>query len=98
MQGMLARRDFEEIAEKSARLRGRVIRFRAEAYNSLNEEQAAEIDRARGHLEIITDKATQSGNMKDETRIQHIQSAFGQISEALNAVLAVHHGTVQGES
>jgi hypothetical protein len=97
MQAMLAHRYFEGIAAKAAQLRGRVIRFRKEAYNSFNEEQAADVDRAREQLEIISDTAIHVGNMKDETRIQRIQSAFGQISEALNSVLAVQHGTMQGE-
>lgn len=63
----------------------------------LDEKQIIELDLARGYLTSVTEAATQPGNLKDETRIERIQSALGSTTEALNAVLAIQHGKAQGE-
>lgn len=87
LQVMLARTDFDSIVMKCNHLRGRVVRFKNEAYNDLSEEQAANLDGARAQLEIMSEVAV-SIRATDSSRIGKIQLAYGRAHEALNQVFS----------
>ena len=97
LQLMLARMDFQALAAKSSHLRGRIVRFKTEAYNLLKPEAAESLDLARDQMESISNAATQVGNIRDETRIYRIQVALGHANESLNAVFAIHRAETHGE-
>ena len=96
LQEMLARGDLPGVAAKCQHLRGRVVRFKAEAYTELREEERQNLDLARRHLEEIGEVAA-VGRGKESGRIGRIQLAYGKANEALNRVFAMHRLTAQGD-
>lgn len=97
LQVMLARSDFLAIAAKSQHLRGRVVRFKAEAYSELEESERESLDEAREQLEAIA-KVAATGKATDKNRLGRIQIGYGHANEALNRVFAVHRLRVEGEN
>lgn len=95
LHAMLARRDFESITAKASNLRGRVVRFKVQAYTLLLEEYASDLDTARTHLESIESEASSSRTV-DATKILRISSAWGHAFEALNRVFGIQQLTVHG--
>jgi hypothetical protein len=95
LQILLARMDFEAIGAKASHLRGRVVRFKSESYNLLDEQHVAGLDRARDQLETIGRTAA-SRRGEDEGRIGRIQIALAVVNEVLNQAYAVHHAGVLG--
>ena len=96
LQTMLAREDFDAIGAKTSTLRGRIVRFKRESYNRLEEEDEKQLDRARDHLESITRTAANS-QLKKENRTGRIQLAFAEVTEALNHVVAIQQRSLHGE-
>ena len=96
LQTMLAREDYEAIGAKTSTLRGRIVRFKRESYNSLGDDVAEQLDRARSHLKKITQAATNS-KLKKQTRTERIQVAFAEVTEALNFVAAIQQRSLHGE-
>ena len=95
LQAMLSRKDFEAVAAKSSHLRGRVARFKLQAYTLSTESAAADLDVARDQLHTIGEIAAASKGA-DSTRFEKISSAFGDAYEALNRVFAAQQSTVHG--
>lgn len=88
IQSMLARAEFQSIAAKASHLRGRVVRFRIEAYNELGNAERLSLATAREHLVIIGQEAV-NRRLADVTRVERIQVAFGNLVDALNRVFAL---------
>lgn len=96
LQEMLARGDLPAVAAKCQHLRGRVVRFKAEAYTELTDVERQNLDLARRHLEEMGDVAA-VGRGKETRRIGRIQLAYGKANEALNRVFAMHRLTARGD-
>lgn len=97
LQVMLARADFLAIAAKGQHLRGRIVRFKAEAYSELSESEKESLDAAREQLEAIA-KVAATGKGTDESRLGRIQIGYGHANEALNNVFGLQRPRVEGES
>jgi hypothetical protein len=89
LQIMLARTDFAAIAAKCSHLRGRIARFKNQAYTELGENERAHLDVAREQMQILG-RIAAVGKAKDETRTGQIQVAYGVANEALNSAVAIH--------
>jgi len=96
LQTMLARNDFPGIAGKGNLLRGRIVRFKAEAYPELTESEKQNLDLARGQLEVIV-RVAAIGKARPERRQGDIQLGYGKAHEALNHVVAMHGAHAQGD-
>lgn len=96
LQIMLARADFLAIAGKANLLRGRIVRFKSEAYSELSEEENESLDLARDQLQAIV-KRSVSRRGGNEFKAGQIQTAYGVAYEALNQVVAIHGQSVRGE-
>ncbi len=68
LQPMLARADFPAIAGKANLLRGRVVRFKTEAYTELADQATESLDLAREQLQIIA-KVAATSKAGDERRL-----------------------------
>jgi hypothetical protein len=96
LQAMVARSEFAAITDKAALLRGRIVRFKSQAYTELLEEEKESLDLARDQLQVIaqvagSDRATEQG------RARRIRAGFGQANEALNKVAGRHAHVAEGE-
>jgi hypothetical protein len=91
LQSMLSRSEFVSVAEKSTHLRGRIVRFKQQAYDALNAETREHLDNVRDQLHQITDAAMHP-KTADSTKRDAIQQAFAAANESLNRVFAIHHG------
>lgn len=89
LQTMLARSDFPAISAKCGHLRGRIARFKTEAYTKLREQEIQELDIAREQLEIIGTESLR-GKLTETNRRIRIQTGFGKANEALNRIVASH--------
>jgi hypothetical protein len=96
LQAMLARCDFLAIAGKANLLRGRIVRFKAEAYNELGVEEKENLDLARGHLEGVA-KVAATSTANEESKAGRVQLGYGNANEALNKVVAIHRQKVEGD-
>ncbi len=96
LQTMLARKDFAAIAGKANLLRGRIVRFKAEAYIELGDEEKEDLDLARKQLETTAEVAA-LGKASETHRMGKIQLGYGQANEALNRVVAIHGQKVRGD-
>lgn len=96
LQTMLARHDYEAVAAKASHLRGRIVRFKTQAYNSIREDDAQNLDVARDQLEIIG-RVASDWRGKPENRPGRIQIAFAAANEALNRVFGFQQLQTQGE-
>lgn len=96
LQTMLARQSFGAVADKCARLRGRVVRFKEEAYNDLSVKEAENLDSAGMQLEIIARVAAEGKDVARK-RTESIQRAYRQLEVALNSVSGVRKRETRGE-
>lgn len=90
LQSMLSRGEFVSVAEKSMHLRGRIVRFKKQAYDSLSADTRAALDEVRQQLHHITDAATHPKTV-ESTKRDAIQQALATANESLNRVYAVQH-------
>jgi len=88
IEGMVARREFESIAAKANRLRGRIVRFKQQTYNSLPEDGRVTLDASRENLQAIERHALNS-RILENTRIQRITDSLGHVSELLGSLAVV---------
>ncbi len=93
---MLARNDFAAIAGKASLLRGRVVRFAAEGYNELGEEERQDLAVARDQLKVVLEIGATS-KASDKHIAGQIQLGIGEANEALNKVFAIHRQESKGE-
>ena len=96
LQTMLARTDFPAIAGKANLLRGRIVRFKTEAYNELREEESEKLDLAREQLQTMAEYAA-TGKASQENKTGRLQIAYGNAYEAMNAVVAIHGQKAEGD-
>jgi hypothetical protein len=96
LQAMLARKDFAAIASKCGNLRGRIVRFKVEAYTDLGDEESASLDLAREQLEIIG-KVAAVGKGTDDNRSGRIQLGYSAANEAINRVFALWRRSAEGD-
>lgn len=83
---LLHERQFELIATKSGRVRGRIVRLKRRIYNDLDPSSREALDRARDLLEDVADEALNRRTI-DETKIERIQRALSDADEAFNLLL-----------
>jgi len=88
LETMSAEADFHAVARKADRLRGRVARFKEEAYTVLTGDERASLDLAREQLKIIQQSAL--GKAAKENKRARIQKGYGEAYEAVNRVFGVH--------
>ena len=96
LDAMLARADFPAIGMKANLLRGRIARFKTEAYTELGGQEREDLDLAREQLQAIT-KVAVGRTFKDETRKARIPLGYGNAYEALNRVFAIHGQAIVGD-
>lgn len=96
LQTLITRGDFDGIAPKATHLRGRIVRFKEEAYSELSDDVMEHLDAARDQLREI-EKASSVGAALPATRKGRIQVAYGHAMEHLNSVFAFQRRAVQGE-
>ncbi len=89
LQTMLARADFGAVTSKSNQLRGRVVRFKEEAYTELGEVEMEKLDLAREQLTSVVEFLASSKG-QEEFKVAQIQKAYGNANEALNFAVARH--------
>jgi Spy/CpxP family protein refolding chaperone len=95
LQTLLARGQFEAIADKANLLRGRIVRFKKEAYIELGVNEQEDLDSARAQFEVMV-KAAMS-KTGERRRVAEIQVGYGQANEALNRVFAMLGQKARGE-
>ena len=88
LQVLLAEGNFSAIARKANLLRGRVVRFKREAYTELSNEEQQDLDSSREQLSIVAKVAL--GEAKEQNKAKRIQLAYGIANESLNRVFAMH--------
>jgi hypothetical protein len=79
---------FDHVAAKANLLRGRIVRFTAEAYTELSGEQREKLNLARNQLESMVGVAV--GKAGDASKRGRIEIGYGEVLEAINVVVAVH--------
>ena len=77
-------------------MRGRVVRFKEEAYNELGSDEKDSLALARDHLELVA-KVAATTTAANDYKAGRIQVGYGNANEALNKVMAIHRKKVEGE-
>jgi hypothetical protein len=96
LQTMVARSAFAAIADKADLLRGRIVRWKTQAYTELIEEEKESLDLARDQLQFIA-RVAASDSSGGKARVRRIRAGFGQANEALNTVAGRHAHLAEGE-
>lgn len=92
---MIGRGDFRSLEAKCNLLRGRIVRFKTEAYTDFTVDDLQHLDIARAQLELIGEVAGDN-RMSDARKTTRVQVGYGKANESLNCIMAIQRMHAEG--